>query len=336
MKIKAFLSFLLILGISFTFVSCDDDDDDDKDLPASIYTTGPNAMSFTNAGDKIAALMFVPEGFNENDDKVYPVIVVSPPFTGVKEQTASIYAEELSKLGYVTLTYDPRGWGESEGYQYLLDPFRMVDDLKQGITYISGFSFVDKENIYSLGMCGEASVAAYNAIEDDRVKALAMLSAYLTAGEENSIIIPDAVYAPEIYAQTPADQIVFIPAVPQPGTKEYDQASPIAQKMTTYYLEGTPGFHPNWANSVSSLSFNAAASFNIYDHMEAFTASKKPFVSVIGTEAVSREGGERFYNGVDTNKELLLVEGAGHFDLYYKPEYVSQAVAKINEFFSGL
>ena len=336
MKVKTYLSFLMVLGMSLSFVSCDDDDDDDKDLPESIYTSGPNVVSYVNDGDKIAAHLYVPEGFNENEDKTYPTVVVSPPFTGIKEQTAGIYAEELSKLGYVALAYDPRGWGESEGYPFLGDGFRMSDDLNQSITYLSKFPFVDKENIFSLGICMGASFAAYNAIEDDRVKAVGQVSAYLTAGDEYSALLPDAVYAPEIYEQTPADQVQYLTAVYEPGTEGYNMSAPIVQNMATYYLEGRPGYHVNWANSVSSLSLPAFATFNIYDHMDAFTASGKPLVSIIGTEAVSREGGERFYNGVDTKKELLMVEGAGHFELYYMPEYVSQAVPKINQFFSNL
>ena len=334
MTLKTYLSFLMVLGVSFSFVSCDDDDD--KDLPDSIYTSGPNVVSYTNDGDKVAAHLYVPEGFNENDDKTYPTVIVSPPFTGIKEQTAGIYAEELSKLGYVALAYDPRGWGESEGYAYLGDGFRMSDDLNKGITYLSGFSFVDKENIFSLGICMGASFAAYNAIEDERVKAVGQVSAYLTAGDEYSAVLPDAVYMPEIYELTPADSVVYFTAVYEPGTDGYNMAAPIVQNMSTYYLEGKPGYHANWANKVSSLSMLAFATFNIYDHMDAFTASGTPLVSVIGTEAVSREGGERFYNGVDTKKELLMVEGAGHFELYYMPQYVAPAVTKLDQFFSGL
>ena len=334
-KMKSFFAFMMLIVFSISLVSCDDDDDD-KDLPESIYTSGPNLVNYENGGDKIAAHLYVPEGFNENDDKTYPTVIVSPPFTGIKEQTAGIYAEELSKLGYVALAYDPRGWGESEGYPYVGDGFRMSDDLNKGITYLSGFSFVDEENIFSLGICMGASFAAYNAIEDDRVKAVGQVSAYLTAGEEYSALLPDAVYMPEIYEQTPADQIQYLTAVYAAGTEGYNQAPPIVQNMSTYYLEGTPGYHANWANSVSSLSMIAFATFNIFDHIDAFNAAGKPLVSIIGTEAVSREGGERFYNGVNTKKELLMVKGSDHFELYYMPEYVSQAVPKLHQFFSSV
>ena len=79
-------------------------------------------------------------------------IVTTPPATGVKEQVVGLYAEEWSKKGYVTLSYDPRGWGESEGIPFLLIPWNMAEDTKNGVSYLLTLPFVDKDNVHNLGI----------------------------------------------------------------------------------------------------------------------------------------------------------------------------------------
>lgn len=79
-------------------------------------------------------MLFKPENYDEN--KKYPAIIVTRPASGVKEQTAGLYAQELSKKGFVTLAFDPKGYGESEGRKRVEDVYSIISDTKNGVTFL--------------------------------------------------------------------------------------------------------------------------------------------------------------------------------------------------------
>mgnify|MGYP002064458387 CR=1 FL=1 len=78
-----------------------------------IMKPGENKVSFISEGQKLAGLLYLPEDYQKGEKR--PAIVFIRPGTGVKEQTAGLYAKLLSEKGFVTLAFDPRGFGESEG-----------------------------------------------------------------------------------------------------------------------------------------------------------------------------------------------------------------------------
>jgi fermentation-respiration switch protein FrsA (DUF1100 family) len=99
--------------------------------------------------------------------------------------------------------------------------------------------------------------------------------------------------------------------------------------MMENYLPGMPGDHPNWKNAVSMNSMSSGIDFSIFDYADEL---KVPKYMVYGTEAVSKGGAIRLYDQLTSLKERLVIEGAGHFDLYWKPEYVDPAVNGITDF----
>ncbi|MFK8102983.1 MAG: alpha/beta hydrolase [Saprospiraceae bacterium] len=298
--------------------------------------SGKNSIEFLSHGDKIAGDLYLPDSFNINEK--YPSIILMPPHSGVKEQTAGIYAEKLSKKGYLTLVFDPRGFGESTGHRGLMSPWRMIEDQKNAVDFVNSFEFVDKTNIFNLGICAGAGVAADATIEDSRIKAEILVTPYLTSSEEGTggSAIMEQVLKTVGGVVRVAYKLFGNEMTTQPVPHAVDEnsggvipVSPIVLGMMTYYLPGKPGDTPTWKNLVSLNSISAGLDYAIYDRANKI---KKPTYMVLGTEAVSLEGAERLYDQIKGPKEKLVLEGAGHFEIYWKPKYVNPAVEGISNF----
>ncbi len=298
--------------------------------------SGKNEITYTNEGEKIAAFVFLPENYQVGVK--YPAVVISPPASGVKEQTAGLYAEKLSKEGFITLAFDPRGWGESEGHKSLFDPYKIARDAKQGINYIASLEQVDSKNIFHLGICMGAGIAAYESVYDPRVNALAMVSPYIDLPETYLALlgsegIRDALFpaisAAEKYYSTGEDS--YRKMVPE-TEEEIAVATPVGIGMRDYYLSGQPGNVPTWRNEQSLIGLPIMLDFSIFDHMEMFEAL--PIFVAYGEKAVSKSGPISFVEKNKGEMEVMIREDAGHFDLYWRPEHVDPIVNNMIEFFN--
>lgn len=138
-------------------------------------------VEFLSHGIKIAGILYIPDDF---DGRMLKGVVVCHPAGGVKEQTSGRYAEELSKKGFATLTFDAARQGESEGEPRALeDPFQRAEDIRSAVSYLSARSYVDENNVGILGICAAGSYVSYTAQTDLRMKAVATVSAVDPAGE---------------------------------------------------------------------------------------------------------------------------------------------------------
>ncbi len=307
-----------------------------KTMNVKKLKAGKNSVTYVSSGDKIAANLFLPPNYEAGN--IYPTIILNPPASGVKEQTIGIYAEGLSKKGYITLAFDPRGFGESEGIVGLQDAYRIADDIKAGISYLSTLPIVDKDHLNVMGVCAGTGYAAYATAFDSRVKKFIGVSPFLTSsldfynlvgGATNlrKMVIPSGAVATQKFYET--GENTFTKVVPTTN-EEIAKARPIALGMMEYYLPGKPGDTPTWKNELSLLSVTSTLGFSAFDFIKFF--DDVPTLIVYGSEAITRDGAQRFYNEVQGKKELLVVDGSGHFELYWKPEYVNQAVDKIDAF----
>ncbi|WP_295895774.1 alpha/beta hydrolase [uncultured Vibrio sp.] len=305
---------------------------------ADSLKAGVNHITYISDGEKVAADLYLPEDYKTGNK--YPTIIVTPPVSGVKEQTAGLYAQKLSQKGYITMAFDPRGFGESEGEELLLSAYKVSDDIRNGISYLSTLESVDTQNTYSLGICAGSGFAAYEAAFDSRVKAMAIVSPFLTTQDEileqvggstkvlREHVLPSGANGNNSYYTTGKSPTVHVTPVTE---QEIANARPVPLGMRDYYLEGKPGYHPRWKNALSLRSAPYVVSFSVFNYTNMFTGL--PSYVVYGDEAASANGAIRFYNEIDGEKDRLAVNGANHFDLYWKEEYVTPAVEGINNFF---
>ncbi|MET0439049.1 MAG: alpha/beta hydrolase [Devosia sp.] len=298
-----------------------------------MHTVMKADVSFLSNNIKIAATLFRPDDFSGR----LPGIVVTHPAGGVKEQTASLYAEKLARIGYAALVFDAAYQGESEGLpRSLEDPFQRAEDVRSAVTYLSTRSDVDAERIGALGICAAGSYVPFAAQTDRRIKAVATVSAIDLMG---SIFEDDNVRHAMLDQAGPLRNLeargegAFM-MNHTPSTKaEADAMPPRSLFSEAYDYYRTPrGAHPR-STQWGVMRMDVAAQFHAFAHNDWI--SPRPLLMIAGTDADTLVFSEQGIAHAQEPKELFLIEGATHVDLYDKDEFVPQVVEKLHAFFEA-
>ncbi len=314
------------------------------------YQEGKNKVAFLSENTRIAGNVFLPPNYNKN--KSYPALVVITPASGVKEQTAGIYAEKMAKKGYITLAFDHRSYGESGGFPRGMENAPMkVEDIKNAITFLSNFPGVDRKRVGELGICSGAGYSLQVAMQDARLDSVATVSGFVdftdygmggatqymdklsgTPIEQYRQQIEMASDARQKYYET--GEVVLVDGIP--SAEKAKSMNEFWVRAADYYRNPERGGGaPNYTPLRAALSLDTRYAFNPSEHMELM--GETPFLAIVGTEALSAYFSEIAVEGsekVGGNTELFKIRGAQHFDLYDKDKYVDQAVEKLDSFYS--
>ena len=139
-------------------------------------------INFKSQGLNLVGNIYYPAEFQEN--KSYPAIIVSGSWTTVKEQMAGLYAQKLAENGFITLAFDFRNFGESEGEpRFYENPSLKKEDIKNAVTYLQSLAEVDNEKIGAFGVCAGSMYTLMAASEDKRIKSVATAASWLHDAE---------------------------------------------------------------------------------------------------------------------------------------------------------
>ena len=306
-------------------------------------STGENAMQLTQEWDKtfaksdkvdhqkvtfktrygitLAADLYLPKN---RGNKRLAALVVGGPFGAVKEQSSGLYAQTMAERGFVTLAFDPSYTGESGGQpRHVASPDINTEDFSAAVDFIGMHASVDRTRIGLIGICGWGGIGLNAVAADKRIKAVVASTMYdmsrvMSKGYNDSV-------TPEQRAQT----------LEQLGQQRWKDAESGAPAMlpefnvlkggepqfmvdyADYYKSKKRGYHPRAINSNGSWTITSGLSFMNAPLMTNIKEiAPRPILLIHGENAHSRYFSETAYAAAAEPKELMIIKGASHTDLY--------------------
>lgn len=297
-------------------------------------------VSFKSNNITIAAILFYNEA-NFSTSKPGPAIIVGHPGSGVKEQTAGLYAKRLAEKGFITLTFDCAYQGESEGMpRGLEDPAQRVEDFKSAVSFLSTIKEVDVNNIGVLGICASGAYVLAAASSDHRIKAVATVSAVDMGkqwrvggdGKQDPAVFQHLLDlgATDRTAVANGHEQGYMKLFPETGEEARALAGEHGFEGWEYYCT-TRAENPRSQKYFAYSSFDRIADFDAFKFVEYI--SPRPILMIVGSEAVTSWMTKEAMDKAKEPKEVYVINGASHVALYDKDQYVSPAVEKLKNFF---
>jgi fermentation-respiration switch protein FrsA (DUF1100 family) len=334
----------MLLGLiitTFTATGADMSKGADNFYKSDKVTT--EKVSFNNQYKmKIVGNLFIPKNMNRNAKN--PAIIVGHPMGAVKEQSSNLYAQKLAEQGFVTLAIDQSFWGESEGQpRNAVAPDIYAEAFSAAVDYLGTQSFVDRERIGVLGICGSGSFVISAAKIDPRMKAIATVSMYdMGAANRNALNHSLTLeQRKQIIAQAAQQRYVEFTG----GKTEYtsgtvhkidENSHPIEKEFYDFYRTPRGEFTPEGSSpqltTHPTLTSNVKF-MNFYPFNDIETISPRPMLFITGDQAHSKEFSEEAYKLAGEPKELYVVKGAGHVDLYDRTDLIP--FSKLTSFFQA-
>jgi len=292
----------------------------DKVFPKSAKVDHQKVTFKNRYGITLAADLYLPKN---RESPLLPAIVVGGPFGAVKEQSSGLYAQIMAERGFASLAFDGSYTGESGGEpRNLASPDINTEDFMAAVDFIGLYSGVDRERIGVIGICGWGGMALNAVAADKRVKAVVASTMYdmtrvMSKGYNDSVTAEQRAQTLEQLSwQRWEDAANGKPAY-QPAYNKLKGGEPqFLVDYHDYYM--TPrGYHPRAVNSGNAWTVTTPLSFM---NMPILTyikeISPRPILFVHGGNAHSRYFAETAYAAAAQPKELLIVKGASHVDLY--------------------
>ncbi|MNC18189.1 Alpha/beta hydrolase family protein [compost metagenome] len=288
---------------------------------------------FSSDGSNIVGQVFLPAVKLASGQ--YPALVFEGPMTGLKDQVVAVYAKKLAEAGFLTLTFDHRYYGESQGMPRQLEaPDQKVEDLISAVSYLLSRQDVDANRVGAVGICAGAGFMSKAAALDSRIKGLATIAGFYHDPNVMRAWLGDEGYQAKVELSREAQkkyeevgEVDYIPAVSEdpaetnvamPGDEPYD------------YYGTVRGFSPYYQNRFAVMSFEEFLNFNAIDFAKEV---KAPTLVIHGTNDLycTPQGAKRFYDTLQAEKAIHWIETTKHIDLYDQNVYVDQAVNQIAE-----
>ncbi|SEM62353.1 alpha/beta hydrolase [Streptacidiphilus jiangxiensis] len=301
-------------------------------------------VTFQNKGNTVVGNLFRPDGFEQG--MRYPAIVVTHPFGAVKEQVSTTYAKLLAAQGFVTLVFDASYQGESGGEPHFSEfPASRVEDIRCAVDFLSNHPDVDADRIGALGICAGGGYTVNAAQTELRIKAAAGVSTFNIGAARRDGVGP-------LGAQTAEYRTGLLERSAKARTREaaggeVEMFSLIADNprfdmndlstIPAMYLEGYRYYseidpNPRFMGTFALSSLSQQMAFFPFEGIELI--SPRPLLLIAGSEADTLSYSQDAIAKAKEPKELHVLDGASHIDLYWNPDHVPQVAEKLTEFFT--
>ena len=309
----------------------------DKVFPQSNQIDHKKITFYNRYGITLAADMYIPK----NTSGKLPAIAISGPFGAVKEQSSGLYAQKMAEYEFLTIAFDPSFTGESGGSpRYVASPDINTEDFCAAVDFLSVQENVDTDRIGIIGICGWGGMAINAAAQDTRIKATAAMTMYdMTRVNANGYFdsenTPEARFAKKLAMNTQRTEdykngsYALAGGVIDPLP---DNAPQFVKDYYAYY-KTERGYHPRSLNSNNGWNVTSPLSFMNMPILQYASEIRSAVLLVHGEKAHSRYFSEGAYEKMTgDNKELLIIPGASHVDLYDNLDVIP--FEKLNSFFN--
>ena len=289
-------------------------------------------------GIEIVANVYTPSNYDPS--KEYPAITVAHPNGGIKEQTSGLYAQRLAEAGYITIAADAAYQGGSGGQPRHTDkPQFRTEDIRGMADFILQFPGVDSSRLGALGICGGGGYTLNAVKSDKRFKAVATLSMFNTGevrrngflNSDKNTIQDRLRKASQARAQEAIGGEIIYAGVASVTDED------IAKVPTKFYRQGFEYYYRSHAHPNSTFLYTMSSLMDLmaWDVNDGVELIDQPLLMIAGSEAQTKYMTDETFSKIINakEKELFVINGATHIETYWKPEYVSQAVNKLNNFY---
>lgn len=297
----------------------------DKTFPKSDKVDHEKVTFHNRYGITLAVDLYIPKNRNGK----MAALAVAGPFGAVKEQASGLYAQKLAEMGFLTIAFDPSFIGESGGRaRNVASPDINTEDFSAAVDYLSNRSDVNPDKIGIVGICGFGGMAINAAAMDTRIKATVTSTMY-----DMSRVIANGYFDYEKDGDTlKKERMDRRKALNQQRTEDYKNGSykrdggvvdPLPADAPQFvkdyydYYKTKRGYHPRSLNSNDGWNVTSALSFTNMPLLAYADEIESPVLIIHGEKAHSRYFSEDAFKKLQgNNKELLIIPGANHTDLY--------------------
>ncbi len=314
----------------------------DKTFPKSPLVNHQKVTFVNRYGITLAADLYTPK----NAQGKLAAIAVCGPFGAVKEQSSGLYAQTMAERGFLTLAFDPSFTGESGGQpRYMASPDINTEDFQAAVDFLSVHEQVDSEKIGIIGICGWGGMALNAAALDTRIKATVTSTMYDMSRVNANGYFDEADNADARYE---AKKSLNAARTEEYKKGAYSRAGgclpypapenvPIFVKDYSAYYKTERGYHPRSLNSNDGWNTIGTMSFINQPILHYSNEIRSAVLMIHGEKAhscyFSRDAFANMMknNSYTENKELLIIPGAVHTDLYDQVDIIP--FDKLEDFF---
>lgn len=283
-------------------------------------------VSYNNRyGMTIAGDLYTAKGLDKTQK--HPALIVGAPYGGVKEQGPCVYANELAQRGFVVLTFDQSFMGESGGEpRHVSSPDIFTENFSAAVDFLGLQSFIEREKIGVIGICGSGGFALSAAQMDTRIKAVATASMYDMSAAVRGDMDAETLRAAkeqlsrQRWADAENGAPEYVPSFPEQPLDAVpaELGEPDAEWFRFYAVKR--GHHPNARGGFTTTSALTMMNYPLLAHIDQI--SPRPILFIVGDRAHSKFFSENAYQAAREPKELYEVADAEHIDLYDRTDRI--------------
>ncbi len=294
-------------------------------------------VTFSSQNVLLKGHLFLPPNFDSN--KKYPASIVTGSWTSVKEQMPDEYASVMAKEGFITLTFDFRGFGESEGQPRQVEDYNLkIEDIKAAVDYLIQHKNVDAENLSGLGVCASSGYMAHATAQDERIKKLVLVAPWLHNPEIAKMIydmrpggtdglLQAAKQAKIKYAETGEMDFVLAASELDPLSAMY-----VPNNIFDYYLNPAKAAGDHYDNRFAVTSWEPWLTF---DGISIGKDISQPVFIVHSESGAVPQGAKQFYELLGGEKDIKWLNEFNQQQLYFESEAVNAAMGEVVSYLKG-